>query len=194
MMVIQILRKCNDCGLEAHTQDDLQKFSKNAASSYGYQNLCLECSKIRTRKWRNTNRGNLLNRFKLMKQRCYNPKDISYSYCGNKGIIICQEWLDNPDAFIDWALINGFHKELQIDRIDNDGPYRPDNCRWVSAQIQQRNRKNNITNFVKGTRICTQCKVEKPLEDFHRNKSMPEGRNYTCKSCRKKKKDRRKLI
>lgn len=186
-MSVMALRKCNDCGLEAHIQDDLEKFVNSPESRHGHENLCRECHKIRARKWRNKNLVNLLNRFKLMTNRCYNSKDINYSYCGNRGITICQEWLDKPDAFISWALINGFRRELQIDRRDNDGPYSPDNCRWVSAQIQQRNRRNNVTNFEKGTRICNQCKEEKPLEDFHRNKAMPEGRSYICKSCLRKK-------
>lgn len=152
------LRTCIDCGLEAHSEGDLLSFkkgfrpkhgsSKHGCSKYGRFNLCKECYNKRRRLRRRSNdRTNLNERLGHMTARCYNPNNISYTYYGERGITICQEWLDNPDTFIEWSLANGFQRELQIDRIDNDGSYSPENCRWVTPQTQARHRRNAVTDF-----------------------------------------------
>lgn len=79
-----------------------------------------------------------------MKHRCYNKKSHSFKNYGGRGISVCGEWLNNPVAFVDWALNNGYEKGLSIDRIDNDAEYSPNNCRWVSAKKQARNRRNTV--------------------------------------------------
>ncbi len=122
-------------------------------------------------------------RFERIKQRCYNPRRENYPRYGGRGITICDEWLNDVSTFVEWALANGFQPNLQIDRIDNDGSYSPENCRWVTAQTNSRNRRNQTTNFEKGTRICSRCKVEKPLEEFSRHRGQPAGRHYVCKKC-----------
>ncbi|UVD43225.1 deoxyuridine 5'-triphosphate protein [Enterococcus phage TJE2] len=80
-----------------------------------------------------------------MKQRCYNKNHASYKDYGGRGITICSEWRENFEAFHDWAMTNGFSDDLSIDRIDNDKGYSPDNCRWVDAKTQIRNRRNTVT-------------------------------------------------
>lgn len=65
-----------------------------------------------------------------MKQRCYNPNNKAVSY-KNKGIKICEEWLNDFLSFYDWALENGWEKGLHIDRIDSNGHYEPDNCQFL---------------------------------------------------------------
>ena len=184
---IQLLRKCMDCGLEAHSKDELKKFTKNAESSYGRKNLCKQCENKRGKEKREKDdRYYLRLVFSSMKKKCYNLNDIAYPDYGGRGITICEEWLQDPVAFVDWALSNKeWKRELSIDRIDNDGQYNPDNCRWATRKGQQRNMRSNVTDFEKGTRICWQCKEEQPLEDFHRDTGKPEGRRYICKTCTK---------
>ena len=84
-----------------------------------------------------------------MKDRTLNPKYKKYGYYGGRGISICDEWLDIQN-FYDWAMSNGYSDELSIDRIDNDGNYCPENCRWATQTIQTRNqriKKNNKSGY-----------------------------------------------
>lgn len=86
----------------------------------------------------------LYNVWQGMKGRCYNENDPRFADWGGRGIQVCEEWRHDFMAFHDWALANGYREGLSIDRIDNDGDYRPDNCRWATQKQQSRNRRSNI--------------------------------------------------
>lgn len=73
-----------------------------------------------------------------MVSRCTNPSDKAYRRYGGRGIGVCDEWLHNKEAFYFWAKTK-WQKGLQIDRIDNNKGYSPDNCRFVSPQDNIRN-------------------------------------------------------
>lgn len=85
-----------------------------------------------------------------MKDRCSNPHYKYYDRYGGRGITICDEWKNSFEAFRDWAYENGYNPELSgkdqsIDRIDLDGNYCPENCRWTNQTEQVRNRRNAVS-------------------------------------------------
>ena len=79
-----------------------------------------------------------------MKNRCKLKSNISYKYYGGRGIRVCDEWESDFMAFYQWAINNGYKKGLSLDRIDNDGNYCPENCRWVDRIKQNSNRRANV--------------------------------------------------
>lgn len=77
-----------------------------------------------------------------MRRRCYGSgNDKFFKYYRDKGITICDEWRYNFDAFYNWAMFHGYAIGLTIDRIDSDGNYCPENCRWVTRSENSRNKK-----------------------------------------------------
>lgn len=78
-----------------------------------------------------------------MKKRCYTPTQDGYEYYGGRGIKICDEWLNDKEKFVEWALTNGYESSLSIDRIDVNGDYCPENCKWSDIKTQNRNKRNN---------------------------------------------------
>ena len=89
-----------------------------------------------------------------MKQRCLNPNTLDFSYYGGRGIKVCERWMKYENFFAD---MGEPPTGKQLDRVDNDKNYEPDNCKWVTRKQNCRNRRSNLLLTYKGK---TQSAVE----------------------------------
>lgn len=84
-----------------------------------------------------------------MKQRCFNPNNQRYDRYGERGITVCSEWMDYI-PFMNWALENGYSKDLTLDRKNPEGDYNSGNCRWTDKSVQSANQcisSNNTSGY-----------------------------------------------
>ena len=129
------LWKCKcDCGNEITARSN--NLRRKLTQSCG-------CIRNKTSSENNKKHGmhgtNLYNRWKSMKGRCNDKNNPVY---GGKGITVCEEWKNDFEAFYKWSIENGYSPELQIDRIDGNGNYEPNNCRWVTVKVNMENRES----------------------------------------------------
>ena len=139
---VQWLCKCK-CGKEVIvTGNNLRKGNSKSCGCYNRELL----AKINLT--HNASNTRLYHIWICMKDRCYNPKNKKYKDYGGRGIIICDEWINDFEAFANWAYDNGYIEnvsrgECTIDRIDVNGNYCQQNCRWVNQKVQSNNKRNN---------------------------------------------------
>lgn len=123
---------------------------------------------------------------KNMIDRCHNPKNDSFRHYGGRGIYICEQWLNNRNAFTEWALRNGHDMDLSIDRIDNDKGYSPSNCRWVSTSTQASNQRRYCKVTIDGVEMTVyEASVKagaKSKSDFTRFSKRLRNYNVTTMS------------
>ena len=97
---------------------------------------------------------NLSSTLRGMLARCYDEESKDYKYYGGKGIHMCQSWRSSFSSFCVWALLNGYKSDLTIDRIDGGKNYSPENCRWVSMNVQGKNKSNLHMIEYAGETVC----------------------------------------
>jgi hypothetical protein len=104
-----------------------------------------------------------------MRNRCSLPSDTNYHKYGERGIRVCNEWVESWFAFRDWAHANGYAEGLEIDRIEVNGNYEPVNCRWATRSVNQRNKRNNrvVEAFGESKTMADWCEDERCSVGYH---------------------------
>lgn len=127
-----------DCGKEDIVRlDELQRRRRW---------MCKECGYKHQGIMERTDKERLYEIWRGMKKRCYNQNALAYKWYGAKGIVVCEEWKHNFEAFYNWSMSHGYKKGLTIDRINSTGNYEPDNCRWTTQKNQVINRGLQCNN------------------------------------------------
>lgn len=109
-----------------------------------------------------------------MRHRCMNPANVNYKYYGGKGIQVSQAWRDNFPGFVAWALSAAYEDGLELDRIDPDSNYEPDNCRWITRRenIQRAGRllddpdEERLAFYMRRTGKTLQDVIEEALDRY----------------------------
>ena len=142
-----------DCGNETtvYRSDLVQNKTKSCG--------CLK--KLGSRKTHGFSNSGLYNKWYGLVDRCTNQYIEAYKDYGGRGITVCDEWKNDFLQFYNWSMENGYKKGLQIDRIDNNGNYCPENCRFVTPEENCRNKRNNLLVEVDGVVYCFTEALEK---------------------------------
>jgi len=136
-----------DCGNE--TVSYRSSLIRGRAKSCGCLQKEVQASRLskEMRKYSRPTRDDRLYKvWKGMRERCYYSKHKGYKYYGGRGISVCDSWRNDFASFESWALANGYDRdakkgECTLDRIDVNGNYCPENCRWVPMSVQNKNKR-----------------------------------------------------
>ena len=118
------------------------------------------------------------NSYRSMMDRCYRKKAHNYPLYGGRGIRVCDEW-HSIDVFARWVEQSGYKEGLTLDRIDTNGDYTPENCRWATRKQQANNRTNTVYVTIDGV-----TKTLSEWADFAGISRSTMSDRYFCKGWR----------
>lgn len=129
----------------------------------------------------------LYSKWLTMKFRCSNPNATGFKNYGGRSIAVCKQWRDSFQAFYDWAITHGYEDGLTIHRINNDGGYSPQNCKWATMKEQNQHKRPRThrthckrghlmsdDNVVGAKRRCKICLLERNRKHDEKRRSAPE--------------------
>jgi predicted DNA-binding protein (UPF0251 family) len=122
----------------------LSGFNKHRLRKDGLDSKCRQCNADAGKNWyrrRQADTNRLYSTYIGMKGRCHSPSHSNYPAYGGRGISVCDEWRQGFAAFAEWAVKNGYRPDMQLDRIDNNKGYSPENCRFVTISENMRNKR-----------------------------------------------------
>lgn len=158
------LCKC-DCGNTTKVRTDALKSGSVVSCGCYHSEISSDiASKINFK--HGLSRSRLFRIWKNIQTRCYNQKCPAFSNYGGRGISMCEEWKNDFLSFFLWSTNNGYEPGLEIDRIDNNGPYAPGNCRWITRKENCRNRRNNYQVEVNGVVYQSAAEAAEKLNIF----------------------------
>jgi len=146
--------KC-DCGNTTIKSSENLLEGKTQSCGCIQKNILVHRNKTQLSKHHLTNHI-LYSKWSGMKDRCSNSNTKEYKDYGKRGICVCDEWLDIDNGFINfynWAINNGWKDKLTLDRIDVNGNYCPENCRWITNLEQRRNQRRTVMVEYNGKKI-----------------------------------------
>lgn len=119
--------------------------------------------------------------WKSMKYRCNTPDWKPYKNYGGRGISVCSEWNNSYISFKNWSMNNGYEDNLELDRIDVNGNYCPENCRWITHHKQTENRRDTLyvdweNNHIKLIDFCKQYRLNKNSVNNWRHENILENK------------------
>lgn len=135
-----IISKC-ECGNINETR--IYQLTSGKTSSCG----CYKSELVSSRRFKHGDSGKGNSRiyqiWSAMRARCAAKSGLGFKNYKSRGITVCSEWNDFIN-FKSWSISNGYNESLEIDRIDNDGNYSPDNCRWTTREINSSNKRSTL--------------------------------------------------